>query len=137
MSFEPERPIEKLLRAGARQRRERAGEGWEIHPATRRLLQGEVARRYPQRDQSKPRRFGWLLGHGWTRPIGAFGAVAIVGALVWISFRSFQPSPKSEPLLAKNEEFRRSAAEPVAPAESPTPNAAPSQIAPLADQAKM
>jgi hypothetical protein len=48
--MEPERPIEKLLRAFAKKRREQAGEppGFELHNATRRLLQGEVARRAPR-----------------------------------------------------------------------------------------
>ncbi len=48
MATEPERPIEKLLRACAKKRRDELPEppGLELHPATRRLLQGEVARRF-------------------------------------------------------------------------------------------
>lgn len=42
--MEPERPIEKLLRAFAQKRREQAGEPFELHPVNRRLLQDEVAR---------------------------------------------------------------------------------------------
>ena len=41
-----ERPIEKLLRRYAKKRRDDAGAPQEIHPATRRLLQGEVARQF-------------------------------------------------------------------------------------------
>jgi hypothetical protein len=43
-----ERPIEKLLRDYAKKRRADAGEPREMHPATRRLLQGEVARQFPK-----------------------------------------------------------------------------------------
>src|SRR5712664_201477 len=45
MSTEPERDIEKTLKAYAKKRREEAGAPLEMHPATRRLLQGEVTRR--------------------------------------------------------------------------------------------
>ena len=46
--MEPERRIEKVLRAYAKKRREDAGAPPELHPATRRLLQDEVARRQPK-----------------------------------------------------------------------------------------
>ncbi len=46
--MEPERKIEKLLRAYAKKRRAQAGDPLTLHPATRRLLQGEVARRKPK-----------------------------------------------------------------------------------------
>ena len=42
--IEPEREIEKQLRAYAKERREQAGAPIELHPATRKLLQGEAAR---------------------------------------------------------------------------------------------
>jgi len=41
--MEPERKIEKLLRAYAEKRRAAAGEPLKLHPANRRLLQGEAA----------------------------------------------------------------------------------------------
>jgi len=51
--MDPERPIEKLLRQAAQARRAQGGEPQELHPATRRMLQGEVARKFgsgaPQR----------------------------------------------------------------------------------------
>ena len=43
--MEPERKIEKLLRAYAKKRRAQAGDPLTLHPATRRMLQDEVARR--------------------------------------------------------------------------------------------
>lgn len=48
--MEEERKIEKWLRAFAKKRRGQAGESFKIHPATRRLLQGEVARNVPAQD---------------------------------------------------------------------------------------
>jgi hypothetical protein len=68
--MEPERKIEKLLRAFAKKRRDEAGPPLELHPATRRLLQSEVARRAanPERKQSFWSFFGrrpvWALGAG-------------------------------------------------------------------------
>ena len=49
--MEPERQIEKLLRASAKKRRDEAGAPKELHPATRRLLQAEVARRSRKADE--------------------------------------------------------------------------------------
>ncbi len=46
--MEPERPIEKVLRAYAKKRRDEAGAAPELHPAIRRLLQDEIARRRPK-----------------------------------------------------------------------------------------
>jgi len=52
--MEPERKIEKLLRAYARKRRADAGDAFALPPATRRRLQGEIARRQaepPEEDE--------------------------------------------------------------------------------------
>src|SRR5215469_12139742 len=46
--MEPERKIEKWLKAYAKKRRAQAGEPFNLHPATRRLLQSEVARDKPK-----------------------------------------------------------------------------------------
>lgn len=46
--MDPERAIEKLLRAFAKKRRDQAGPPLELHSATRRLLQNEAARRAPK-----------------------------------------------------------------------------------------
>jgi hypothetical protein len=48
--MEPERKIEKLLRAYAKKRRAQAGDPLALHPATRRLLQGEITRNAPKPD---------------------------------------------------------------------------------------
>jgi len=44
--MEPERKIEKLLRAYAKKRRTKAGDAFALHPATRRLLQTEVDKQF-------------------------------------------------------------------------------------------
>ncbi|HTR43028.1 MAG TPA: hypothetical protein VMH87_15545 [Pseudomonadales bacterium] len=48
--MEPERKIEKWLKAYARKRRTQAGEPFNLHPATRQLLQSEIARVKPKPD---------------------------------------------------------------------------------------
>ncbi len=65
---EPNPQMENLLKAYAKKRRQTAGSDFEMHPATRKLLQDEVYRTFHQgevqRDRLKPR-FGflaWLSG---------------------------------------------------------------------------
>jgi hypothetical protein len=50
--MEPERRIEKWLRAFAKKRREQAGDPMELHPATRQLLQREIARQPEEKSRS-------------------------------------------------------------------------------------
>lgn len=45
--MEPERKIEKWLRIYAKKRRSQAKDAFDLHPATRRLLQDEIARKGP------------------------------------------------------------------------------------------
>jgi len=59
--MEPERHIEKLLRAYAKKRRAQAGDPLRLHPATRRLLQGEVARCAPRPDEEESPLTLWQL----------------------------------------------------------------------------
>ncbi len=59
MSDTPSRNIERLLQAAAEKRRQESGGPFELHPATRRLLQGEVTRRR----RAAPGRAG--LGGAW------------------------------------------------------------------------
>ena len=87
-----ERPIEKLLRRYAKQRRADAGAPVELHPATRRLLHGEIGRQMAgERRQtggerqsadsgSSPRGLqpvwkNWLPRLAWAVPL--FGLLAI------------------------------------------------------------
>jgi type II secretory pathway pseudopilin PulG len=85
--MEPERKIEKLLRAYAKKRRAGAGDLLKLHPAARRLLQGEVARRAPKPDEEEPSvtlwesfRQRWALFAGFALVI-FFGAALFLPAL--------------------------------------------------------
>jgi hypothetical protein len=87
--MEPERKIEKLLRAYAKKRRAQAGDPLTLHPATRRLLQGEVARRKPRPDDDEEEasvtlwelfRQRWALLAGFAL-IVFFGAALFLPAL--------------------------------------------------------
>ncbi|HMP83626.1 MAG TPA: hypothetical protein PKA41_13075 [Verrucomicrobiota bacterium] len=75
-----ERPIEKLLRRHAKQRREESGADVELHPATRKLLQGEVARQFPKATENKRPATGAFPAL-WTRLAYGVCAVAIVGVI--------------------------------------------------------
>ena len=107
MATEPERDIEKALRAVARRRREQPGAPVEIHPATRRLLQGEVAR---QKGRGQPGAGFWpkLLWGSWPRL--AFNVSLLIAFLlaagVWLlpAFRTGQnPSASANMRLAEND----------------------------------
>ena len=78
--MEPERPIEKLLRDYAKKRRDEAGAPFEMHPATRRMLQAEVARelaRGQKSSESVRRRF-----QPWIVFAGALGILVVLGVAV-------------------------------------------------------
>jgi hypothetical protein len=82
MASEPERKIEELLRAYAQKRREEAGDRFELHPATRRLLQGEVTRTFPQKEETA----SWLLllRGMWLRAGLAVSILLVLGVAVWL-----------------------------------------------------
>jgi hypothetical protein len=101
-----DRPIEKLLRRYAKKRRTEAGTPLELHPATRRLLQGEVARQIPKPEAGGrttfAERFG-ALQRRWVYATAA-GAVAIAGVLLVLN-RTTPPAfdlAKNEPTFAKS-----------------------------------
>lgn len=82
--MEPERKIEKLLRAFAKKRRDEAGDAFKLHPATRRLLQDAAARQAP-----KPREAGGLLKFlGGLRPgfvmVTGFAVLVFMGAALFL-----------------------------------------------------
>jgi hypothetical protein len=126
MANEPERPIEKLLRDAATKRREEAGAPLELHPTTRRLLQGEVARTFAK-VAGKPRSFPEVLGQLWPRFVWG---VAIFAVLVVVGYVLLPPAGKGRPeaLLAKSEP--RSRAVPTKQALPPPPAAVTSTPAP-------
>jgi hypothetical protein len=128
MANEPERPIEKLLRGAAKKRRDEAGAPLDLHPATRRLLQGEVARTFAK-PKRKSRSFSEVLGRLWPRL--AWGVAIFVVLAVGVYMLLPVPGRgKSEVLLARNEP--RPQARPAPQPPPPTPSAAATVPAPPA-----
>ncbi|HEX4645255.1 MAG TPA: hypothetical protein VH598_06565 [Verrucomicrobiae bacterium] len=123
MPTEPEREIEKQLRAFAKERREQAGAPLEMHPATRRLLQAEAAR-LKGKSAGPSAVWSWLPVL-WPRL--AFGA-SIAAALMlacWLMLPvSSRPKPESK--LAEN--LQRSATR-EAEINQPAPAATPRLLA--------
>ncbi|MBC8094472.1 MAG: hypothetical protein H7Y43_01550 [Akkermansiaceae bacterium] len=75
--MEPERKIEKLLRLIATKRRDQAGEPMALHSANRRLLQGEVRKQFPKKEDR--RSLLWLFR---IQPdIGILVAIITIGVL--------------------------------------------------------
>src|SRR5258706_13596238 len=121
--MEPERPIEKLLRAWARKRRDAAGPPLDLHPATRRVLQGEVSRKFGKNERQS-RSFSELVAALWPRFAWGLGVFAVLAAAAWLVLPGFN-KPRSEGSLAKNETaleaeaVKRPAAAPVMEPASP------------------
>jgi hypothetical protein len=89
-----ERDIEKKLRAAAEQRRRAASEEFELHPATRRVWQGEVARLHPAA-RPAARRF-------WPRLAWGVSLLAMLGVGVWSFVRPTEPRATAPlPIAAK------------------------------------
>jgi hypothetical protein len=122
--MEPERPIEKQLREFAKKRRDDAGAPLEPHPATRRMLQGEVARQFPKRAAGGTA-FGQVLANWRPRLAWALPMLVVLGVAMWVLVPS-QRKPAKVGELAKNapmsatrapEELKRR--EPAAPPATP------------------
>lgn len=95
-----ERDIEKQLRAAAEQRRKQAGGRFELHPATRRLLQGEVARHRPaSARQARGKNF---LGLTWMRFATATCTMAILCLGTWSLLRNPSSPAKQQLTMADN-----------------------------------
>jgi hypothetical protein len=119
--MEPERQIEKVLRAYAKKRRDEAGAPLELHPATRRLLQGEAARRAPKPGDPHP---WWKTLFLLTRPRLAFAlsavAITLVAAVLVVpALRSSTRAP--ETTFASRHAGEREAALAPPPASAPVP----------------
>ncbi len=105
MPSEPDNKMDELLKAYAKKRR--AETGGEMHPATRRLLQAEVAKLRPA---PAPERKSWLalLGMYWPR-VAVAAAVVAVGGIAMMSLFP-PPSEKQETMfLAKQDKETPSA----------------------------
>src|SRR5712675_2417345 len=101
MSLEPERPIEKLLRAFAKKRRAKAETSFELHPTTRRLLQSEVARRFPKHSP-EPSSPSWLAARLWPKLAWVLPGAMILVLGIWLLLPQ-SSSQKPATFLAKNE----------------------------------
>ena len=78
--MEPEREIEKLLRAYVAKRRADAGDPLKLHPATRRLLQSEAARHAPKPETEEVSFSFWqLFRQQWVFLLG-FALMIFLGA---------------------------------------------------------
>jgi hypothetical protein len=99
--MEPERKIEKLLRAYARKRRAQAGDPLTLHPATWRLLQGEAARNAPKSGEEDESVSLWeLFRRQWVAFLGFtliifFGAMLLLPSLSNVKFKEQQAATMS------------------------------------------
>src|SRR2546426_11957142 len=91
MPMELERQIEKLLRACAKKRRDQAGGPFELHPATRRLLQSEVARQFAK-ERPQPRSFSERLMGLWPRAVWGIGLLVVVAVATSLWWHSLSKS---------------------------------------------
>src|SRR6266480_5605431 len=97
MPSESDNKMEELLKAYAKKRQEEAGSPLELHPATRKVLQGEIAKQWPKA-AGKSRSVFELLGKFWPRL--AFAAALLVGLGVIIRLSSTKPAAEQQ--LAQN-----------------------------------
>jgi hypothetical protein len=104
-----------------------------MHPATRRLLQGEVARQYPKSAPEGNRRstasFFALLTKRWIYALGAFVVLGVTAIVLLPSFKSENPA-----LMAREETETLSVRETLSPAAEPvaTPPQTESQLTKVA-----
>ena len=114
--MEPERPIEKLLRAYGKRRGEEAGAALELHPATRRRLQSEVTRQFCEPERPRPAFWRWR-GPFWPRLAWGLAVLALLGVAARLVLPGLN-RPKSPQMLARN---NRVPAAPAAEAARPPP----------------
>jgi len=118
MASEPKHDADDLLKRYAEERRRQAAP--ELHPATRRLLQGEVARTYGSNIRGATPwwrkilvspQVGWALG------------LALVAGVSFLALRQPKPQPKTE----QSVELKKESAP--APVDVPTQSEAPASAA--------
>ncbi len=81
--MEPERKIEKLLRAYAKKRRADAGDAFTLHPATRRRLQTEVDRQFAEPPEEESVSLWQLFRQQWA-VLAVFALVIFFGASLFL-----------------------------------------------------
>jgi len=80
--MEPERKIEKWLRAYAKKRRGQADASLKMHPATRRLLQDEVARQRPAEEDNDSVSLWELIRRQWAFLLSFAVCIFLVGVVL-------------------------------------------------------
>ncbi len=99
--MDPERPIETLLRKAAEARRAQPGATQELHPANRRVLQSEVARKF---GSGPPPKRSFLDSLNLLMPRLAWSAALVVGLGLAASLMLPRRNPPpQEMFFAKNE----------------------------------
>jgi hypothetical protein len=137
--MEPERPIEKVLRELAKRRRDEAGEPLEMHPATRRLLQAEIARQYTKRRRTDQRSFFARFSRAFA--YAACLGVLILGAILLVPSPS-TPKKNSKFASTSTDSFKDSSrmAEPVPGPSEAIPSdeiaSAPRESAPISQEVR-
>ncbi len=99
MSAEPNHKMEDQLKAYAQKRRADAGDSLELHPATRRLLQAEVAKLRPN-PPAASRSWLWAWRMFWARPGFALLLFLMLGVAAWFLLRTAE-KPRSREQFAK------------------------------------
>ena len=103
MPVEPDNSkVEELLKAYARKRREEGGSTFELHPATRKMLQAEAAREFGKNLRGK-RSFFSSLVRFWPRIAFAGAAVVVLSLVLWNMTRQSRKSVEYEMAQAVNE----------------------------------
>src|SRR5947207_14383732 len=94
--MDQERPVENLLRRYAKRRRQQAGEPFELHSASRRRLQSEVAHAFPAKRSAVG---NWLSLFTVPRLAwaGAPMAVFLTALIIWV------PKREHSSLMAQND----------------------------------
>ncbi len=100
MPTEPDKSIEAQLKTWARMRRDDGSGPFELHPATRKLLQDEVARTFPKTPEHFESTRGWLT---LLRPRLAFG-LSVIAVMIGVGV-ALLPShsrikSRNEPVVA-------------------------------------
>lgn len=102
MPSEPDQtPIEGLLKSYAKKRAEDASGATELHPATRRLLQGEVTKLRLEAQAAGGRSWMQWLILFWPRLATASAILVMLLTGVWMLLPDSQPSPTT---FARNED---------------------------------
>lgn len=92
MPPEPDNKMDDLLKTYAKKRRDEAGAPFELHPATRKLLQGEAAKLRPKAPERRESWFSALLAF-WPRYALAATVFVVLGLGAWTFFR-FEEQPR-------------------------------------------